>query len=380
MRFRFVLMVMLLTLSGCAFGAPDQSGAPVSQAATPSIAETPAGTRGPRGNFTPQPNFTPGAGRTPSGQRTQQTPAANTTPATNDRNATPAPTSAAPTAVVVSAITTTNSIPTAVPIPQIIIPTSIPSAGNSPSSTSSGNPTNSTGQPTDKGGNPLPPANTPVVATNTSGNAPTPIPLPNTTTNTTNLAALRGKIVFLSDRGGLYPQLYVMNPDGSDQHLCNCSDVLTTMVNNELTSPDKKQFLFVKQAGSARSQDFQIWTHNNELNEDKVITGAPPGFPTVDYDPAWSPDARFIAWVSEANGFDEIYLHNRDTNEDDRLTESHGEWYKHPSFSPDGSQLVFWSNRSDVNRKQIWLMSLDGSNQRNIGNNQYNDWQPIWVK
>jgi len=359
MQLRFVFILLLLVLSGCAFGAPDQTSAPVSQAGTPEAGGTPSGNRGPRGNVTPPPNFTPGAGRTPAAGRNQQTPAANATPS----NATPAPTRAVPTAVVVTVITQTSGVPTAVPIPQVIIPTALPAS-----------PDNS-GQP----------APTAVSGANTSRNVPlpTPLPLPSVSSSApsaADLAALRGKIVFFSDRSGYYPQLFVMNADGSNQHLCNCSDALQTLVNNELTSPDKKQFLFVKQAGGARNPDFQIWSHNNETSEDKFVTGGPPGFPTVDYDPAWSPDSRFVAWVTEANGFDEIYLHNVSNNDDTRLTESHGEWYKHPGFSPDGSHIAYWTNLSDVNHKQIWLMNLDGSGAQNISNNQFSDWDPIWVK
>jgi TolB protein len=60
------------------------------------------------------------------------------------------------------------------------------------------------------------------------------------------------------------------------------------------------------------------------------------------------------------------------------LTANNNLWDKHPTWSPDGTQIVFFSNR-EGNRRQLWLMNADGSGQRNISNNTYEDWDPIWV-
>ena len=86
-----------------------------------------------------------------------------------------------------------------------------------------------------------------------------------------------------------------------------------------------------------------------------------------------------IAFVSASPGNDEIYTIRPDGSELKRLTTNTWEWDKHPSWSPDGTQIVFWSNR-DTQRKQIWVMNADGSNQRNLSSNQFNDWDPVWVK
>jgi hypothetical protein len=248
--------------------------------------------------------------------------------------------------------------PTAVPVPVIVQPTPLPAAQTSANSGTAAN---------------TAPASTAPIGVVTAAPAATAESAP-------SLQDLKGKIIFFSDRSGGYPELWVMNADGSDQQLCNCSDLLPGIVANEVVSPDKQQYLYVTTVGPARRGDVQIWRHNNANNTDEPVTGGAPGFPGVDYDPVWSPDSKHIAWVTEVNGYDEIYLYDATQNSNVRLTQSSGEWYKHPSFSPDGSHIVYWTNVSDANVKQIWVMSLDGSRKVNLSSNSFNDWDPIWVK
>ena len=273
-----------------------------------------------------------------------------------------------PAAAVTTAVTpVTRSMPTAVPqksaiaatalpLPTIAIPTPLPPAAKA-SATEDASPAQ-----------PQPAGTISVVAT------PTPA--------RETVESLRGKILFRTDRSGGYIQLYVMNPDGSAQRPCDCSDVFEAMVKREVTSPDGQLFLFIKNVGGSLRvpADQQIWSHNNRNGYEALVTGEAPGFPGVDYAPVWSPNARYIAWVSETDGNDEIYVRDSVTGENKRLSDNDKAWDKHPSFSPDGSQLVFWSNRESAVRKQIWLINLDGSQAHNISQNSYNDTDPVWVK
>jgi TolB protein len=74
-----------------------------------------------------------------------------------------------------------------------------------------------------------------------------------------------------------------------------------------------------------------------------------------------------------------VYTVNVDGSDQQRLTKNAWEWDKHPSWSPDGTQIVFYSNRY-TGWRQIWVMNADGSDQHNISNNEYNDWDPVWIK
>ena len=107
------------------------------------------------------------------------------------------------------------------------------------------------------------------------------------------------------------------------------------------------------------------------------------------YHPAWSPtDFNKIVYVSDQPGSAEIHLYDFQTHDSKRLTftppdpkRGYPPFNKHPSWSPDGKEIVFFSDREgDPPRTQIWIMAADGSNLRNLSRNTFNDWDPVWVK
>jgi Tol biopolymer transport system component len=97
------------------------------------------------------------------------------------------------------------------------------------------------------------------------------------------------------------------------------------------------------------------------------------------YDPAWSPRGEQIAFVGTMSNGDEIYTISPNGGDPSRLTFNSWEWDKHPTWSPDGTQIAFFSNR-ETGRRQIWVMNADGSNQRNLSNSEFEDWDPVWVR
>lgn len=91
--------------------------------------------------------------------------------------------------------------------------------------------------------------------------------------------------------------------------------------------------------------------------------------------PDWSA-TNLIAFVSERDGFWNIYTMNADGSNVTRLTSptSHN-WQ--PDWSPDGSQIVFTSERDG--NAEIYVMNSDGSNVRRLTSNTAADVSPCWI-
>jgi TolB protein len=91
--------------------------------------------------------------------------------------------------------------------------------------------------------------------------------------------------------------------------------------------------------------------------------------------PYWSPDGTQIVFQSDRNdGNSEIYTMKADGTDIKRLTTNKG-MDETPIWSPDGKHILFCSDR-DHGNVEIYLMDTDGKNQRNISNHPAHDGHP----
>ena len=98
-----------------------------------------------------------------------------------------------------------------------------------------------------------------------------------------------------------------------------------------------------------------------------------------DWDPAPSPDGRFVAFESYRTGTSELWLMRSDGADPHPLAETRNAnvYNAHPSWSPDGSQIAFVSNRGG--EFQIWVIRPDGSDLHPLtgeGRNTDPAWSP----
>lgn len=186
---------------------------------------------------------------------------------------------------------------------------------------------------------------------------------------------LLGKILFWSDRtGNKQGSLMMMNADGSEVALWTGGPpqwIYRQARHNQEYSPDGRYRVIVS---AEQVRNAQLWIIDLTNGARRQLTN----FKAIAYDPVWSPIGNQIAFVSPEPGNDELFVINRDGTGLTRLTQNDWEWDKYPSWSPDGQQIVFWSNRESRTR-QIWLMNADGSNLRNLSGNEFNDWEPVWI-
>jgi tricorn protease len=120
-------------------------------------------------------------------------------------------------------------------------------------------------------------------------------------------------------------------------------------------SPNAKRAVF-----SARGDIFNVPAENgNILNLTKT-----PG--VHDREPNWSPDGKWIAYISDKSGNDEIYIMKPDGNDEVQLT-SNGNFYRYSvKWSPDSKKLI-----SSDNTRNLYYIDIVTKKQTNIAKSKY---------
>jgi len=91
--------------------------------------------------------------------------------------------------------------------------------------------------------------------------------------------------------------------------------------------------------------------------------------------PAWSPDARAIAYTSYRKGFPDILIARIYEGVSESPTGGKGSNFL-PVLSPDGTRIAFMSSRDG--NPEIYTMKTDGTDVRRITNHQASDVTPTW--
>ena len=144
-------------------------------------------------------------------------------------------------------------------------------------------------------------------------------------------------------------------------------------------SPDGKDIVYV----SNKSGDFDIFiagrtgTNPSDLSQNDAAN---------DIDPAFSPDGNSIVFASNLNslafpnidGDFEIFRMNRDGSNLKQLTVNSVDDTR-PSYSPDGSRIVFASERTSGETDLFIIDSLDGGNELALPSGEDVDFDPVFT-
>ncbi len=116
-------------------------------------------------------------------------------------------------------------------------------------------------------------------------------------------------------------ELFVMNPDGTARRRLNATredgGTAEVLEGEPAWSPDGRALAYLTRA---RSGATQIWTVDVASGAHRPLTGPDD----ASYGPTFSPDGRWIAFVSERDGDPEVYVARADGSRPTRLTRARG--------------------------------------------------------
>lgn len=134
-------------------------------------------------------------------------------------------------------------------------------------------------------------------------------------------------------------------------------------------SPDGKQLAFVREPDGERPEIALVDVDDGTV--EALVT-----FGDAVFFPAWSPDGTVIAFVGRVDGNDDIYLLELASGRITRLTDD-GATDSMPAWSPDGKHIVFIRDREG--QYDLWVMRADGSGQTSFLDGEVGMGAPLWI-
>jgi Tol biopolymer transport system component len=127
--------------------------------------------------------------------------------------------------------------------------------------------------------------------------------------------------------------------------------------------------------------DFDPYMDIFEANPDG--TGPKRLTDTKGYDAegSYSPDGKQIVFCSERDGNRELYIMDADGRNVRKLTNAPKCYNGGPFFSPDGKRVVFRSDRKKEDHLQLYVINADGTGERALTDDlNWVQWGPYWYK
>jgi len=176
-----------------------------------------------------------------------------------------------------------------------------------------------------------------------------------------------GSIVFDSDGPG-NREIYIMDGDGGNPSRLTNNAAVDRM---PVFSGDGTQIAF----SSNRDGQDDIWVMNRNGTGVTQLTST---FNNIE--PAWSWDGSRILFTQIRSGGYDVFVMNANGSNPTNLTQDASSRDDQAEWSPDGTEIVFRSNRDGG--FGVWVMNADGSNPRKLTNGTAGNptWSPDGTK
>jgi Tol biopolymer transport system component len=156
------------------------------------------------------------------------------------------------------------------------------------------------------------------------------------------------RMVFVSEKDG-NPEIYAADLDGSNLLRLTTNSIVD---HQPAPTPDGRRIVFV----SNRTGSDSLWVMGNDGSNQQPLSSGIIGTPSQ---PTVSPTGDWVAMAVTQNGMSEIALVRMDGTDFRQLT-SDGSHALHPTWLPDGDQLIFSSDRGGI-APELYYIDRSGS-------------------
>lgn len=197
------------------------------------------------------------------------------------------------------------------------------------------------------------------------------VPAPEPTAMPPFPPALRGMILFESNRAGsLGP--WAMDGQGSGVAWLTARWPYDMAGAREATSPDGTRVVY---AGRSENRPAVMVRPVGGV-EGTPVTAVDAGSVS---EPVWSPTGNWIAFVASSDGRGALWVVRSNGSDARQVTSASEGSASHPTFSPDGTRVAY-ALADGAGRRQIWAAALDGTGKQELSRNVHDEWAPVWAK
>ncbi|WP_292388615.1 hypothetical protein [Methanosarcina sp. UBA5] len=157
------------------------------------------------------------------------------------------------------------------------------------------------------------------------------------------------KVVYTQKSGDAPSQLWIVNRDGSNKTKLGTSE--NVGIGKDWCPLGLK---IIYSANNSKEKP-DLWTIEWHGTNQTQLTDTPYG----EWNPSYSPDGKWIVYVSDEGGKPEIWLRDAEGNYKTQLTNNIGIIDSNPKWSPDGSKIVFTAHNPQNNSGNFTTNSSD---------------------